>query len=76
VNTYCRRFAETSFGGRKQSGFGREFGVARIKEYLATKRVAIDCRETFHLDELFAAVPDGEVELASGGSQATRPTAG
>jgi acyl-CoA reductase-like NAD-dependent aldehyde dehydrogenase len=64
INTYYRRFAETSFGGWKQSGVGRELGMEGLKEYFSTKRVAFDAREKFHTEQLFPAVPAGEVTSA------------
>lgn len=42
VNTYRASAAQTPFGGRKESGFGRERGAAGIYEFLATKNVMID----------------------------------
>lgn len=42
VNTYRASAAQTPFGGRKESGFGRERGEAGLYEFLATKNVMID----------------------------------
>jgi (Z)-2-((N-methylformamido)methylene)-5-hydroxybutyrolactone dehydrogenase len=42
VNTYRASAAQTPFGGRKESGFGRECGEAGLYESLATKNVMID----------------------------------
>jgi aldehyde dehydrogenase (NAD+) len=42
VNTYRASSAQTPFGGRKESGFGRERGEAGLYEFLATKNVMID----------------------------------
>jgi acyl-CoA reductase-like NAD-dependent aldehyde dehydrogenase len=49
VNTHYVRQAETPFGGWKESGIGRELGLAGVKEYLAWKRVAVDTSPDFHL---------------------------
>jgi acyl-CoA reductase-like NAD-dependent aldehyde dehydrogenase len=53
VNTHYVRQAETPFGGWKESGIGRELGMAGVKEYLAWKRVAIDTAPDFHLKTWF-----------------------
>ena len=53
VNTHYVRQAETPFGGWKESGIGRELGLAGVKEYLAWKRVAIDTSPDFHLKTWF-----------------------
>ena len=53
VNTHYVRQAETSFGGWKESGIGRELGLAGLREYLAWKRVAIDTAPDFHLKTWF-----------------------
>ena len=42
VNTYRASAVQTPFGGRKESGFGRERGEAGLHEFLATKNVMID----------------------------------
>lgn len=42
VNTYGGFYNESSFGGYKQSGFGRESGVEGLLEYVQTKHVCID----------------------------------
>lgn len=42
VNTYRKSSFTTPFGGRKQSGVGREKGVEAIDEYLQTKSVWIE----------------------------------
>jgi acyl-CoA reductase-like NAD-dependent aldehyde dehydrogenase len=49
VNTHYVRQSETPFGGWKESGLGRELGMAGMKEYLAFKRVAFDTLPEFHL---------------------------
>ena len=36
--------ADTPFGGYKQSGLGRENGVAGLEEYLETKVIALPVR--------------------------------
>ena len=53
VNTHYVRQAETPFGGWKESGVGRELGLAGVREYLAWKRVAIDTSPQFHLKTWF-----------------------
>jgi acyl-CoA reductase-like NAD-dependent aldehyde dehydrogenase len=53
VNTHYVRQAETPFGGWKESGIGRELGLAGVREYLAWKRVAIDTAPDFHLKTWF-----------------------
>lgn len=53
VNTHYVRQAETPFGGWKESGIGRELGLAGVHEYLAWKRVAIDTAPDFHLKTWF-----------------------
>jgi acyl-CoA reductase-like NAD-dependent aldehyde dehydrogenase len=53
VNTHYIRQSETPFGGWKQSGIGRELGMAGMREYLAYKRVAIDTAPDFHLKTWF-----------------------
>jgi betaine-aldehyde dehydrogenase len=42
VNTYGGFYNEASFGGCKQSGFGRELGPEGLYEYTRTKHVVID----------------------------------
>jgi acyl-CoA reductase-like NAD-dependent aldehyde dehydrogenase len=49
VNTHYIRQSETPFGGWKESGIGRELGMAGMKEYLAYKRIAFDTLPDFHL---------------------------
>jgi acyl-CoA reductase-like NAD-dependent aldehyde dehydrogenase len=49
VNTHYVRQAETPFGGWKQSGAGRELGLAGVREYVAHKRIAFDASPGFHL---------------------------
>jgi acyl-CoA reductase-like NAD-dependent aldehyde dehydrogenase len=49
VNTHYVRQAETPFGGWKQSGGGRELGLAGVREYVAHKRIAFDAAPGFHL---------------------------
>jgi aldehyde dehydrogenase (NAD+) len=53
VNAHYIRQAETPFGGWKESGLGRELGVAGLREYLAFKRVAFDTAPDFHLKTWF-----------------------
>jgi acyl-CoA reductase-like NAD-dependent aldehyde dehydrogenase len=53
VNTHYIRQSETPFGGWKQSGIGRELGMAGMSEYLAYKRVAFDTAPDFHLKTWF-----------------------
>ena len=54
VNGYYLRHAETTFGGRHESGIGRELGLHGIEEYVSWKRVCIDTRaEPFHLKTWF-----------------------
>ena len=53
VNTHYVRQAETPFGGWKESGVGRELGMAGMREYLAYKRVAFDSLDDFHLKTWF-----------------------
>jgi len=53
VNTHYVRQAETPFGGWKESGLGRELGMAGMREYLAYKRVAFDTQPDFHLKTWF-----------------------
>lgn len=42
INTYGGFYNESSFGGYKQSGFGRELGVEGLLEYTQSKHVCID----------------------------------
>ncbi|MCW2993520.1 MAG: Aldehyde dehydrogenase [Conexibacter sp.] len=49
VNTHYVRQSETPFGGWKESGLGRELGMAGMREYIAFKRIAFDTSEQFHL---------------------------
>ncbi len=49
VNTHYVRQSETPFGGWKESGVGRELGLAGIEEYLAHKRICFDASDDFHL---------------------------
>ncbi len=42
VNTYRAPAAQPPFGGRKESGFGREKGEDGLYEFLTTKNVMID----------------------------------
>jgi aldehyde dehydrogenase (NAD+) len=49
VNTHYVRQSETPFGGWKESGIGRELGIAGMREYIAFKRVAFDTLPDFHL---------------------------
>jgi acyl-CoA reductase-like NAD-dependent aldehyde dehydrogenase len=53
VNTHYIRQSETPFGGWKESGLGRELGMAGMQEYLAYKRVAFDSSADFHLKTWF-----------------------
>jgi acyl-CoA reductase-like NAD-dependent aldehyde dehydrogenase len=53
VNTHYIRQSETPFGGWKESGLGRELGMAGMQEYLAYKRVAVDTAPDFHLKTWF-----------------------
>jgi acyl-CoA reductase-like NAD-dependent aldehyde dehydrogenase len=49
VNTHYIRQPESAFGGWKESGLGRELGMAGLREYIAYQRVAIDSSVDFHL---------------------------
>jgi betaine-aldehyde dehydrogenase len=42
INTYGGFYNEASFGGYKQSGFGRELGVEGLLEYTQSKHVCAD----------------------------------
>lgn len=42
INTYGGFYNEASFGGFKQSGFGRELGVEGMMEYMQSKHICID----------------------------------
>ena len=53
VNAHYIRQAETPFGGWKESGLGRELGLAGLGEYIAFKRVAFDTAPDFHLKTWF-----------------------
>ena len=44
VNEYYAGGEETPFGGTKQSGFGREKGLATLQGYTQVKNVAIRLR--------------------------------
>jgi acyl-CoA reductase-like NAD-dependent aldehyde dehydrogenase len=55
VNTHYVRQAETPFGGWRESGLGRELGLAGVKEYVAWKRVAFDTARRFHLRDWLEA---------------------
>jgi len=42
INTYGGFYSQASFGGYKQSGFGRELGVEGLKEYTQSKHICVD----------------------------------
>lgn len=42
INTYGGFYNESSFGGYKRSGFGRELGEEGVREYMQSKHVCID----------------------------------
>jgi acyl-CoA reductase-like NAD-dependent aldehyde dehydrogenase len=48
INTYYIRNAETPFGGWKESGVGRELGLAGLDEYVAYQRIAFDVQPNYH----------------------------
>jgi acyl-CoA reductase-like NAD-dependent aldehyde dehydrogenase len=54
INTHYVRQPETPFGGWKQSGAGRELGLAGLREYVAYKRIAFDSSPAFHLKTWWA----------------------
>jgi acyl-CoA reductase-like NAD-dependent aldehyde dehydrogenase len=45
VNTFSMLDSAAPFGGRKQSGFGRELGIQAMDMYTETKNVWIDLNE-------------------------------
>lgn len=49
VNTHYIRLAESPFGGVKDSGIGRELGMAGVEAYLEVKRVCFDTSPEFHI---------------------------
>jgi acyl-CoA reductase-like NAD-dependent aldehyde dehydrogenase len=49
INTHYVRQSETPFGGWKESGIGRELGMAGLREYLSFQRIAFDTSPEFHL---------------------------
>ncbi len=53
INTHYIRQSETPFGGWKESGIGRELGLAGMREYLANKRICFDTSTDFHLRTWF-----------------------
>jgi len=57
INTHYIRQSETPFGGWKESGIGRELGLAGLREYLSNKRIAIDTSDDFHLRTWFENPP-------------------
>lgn len=57
VNTHYVRQSETPFGGWKESGLGRELGLAGLREYLSFKRIAFDTLPDFHLKTWWDAQP-------------------
>jgi acyl-CoA reductase-like NAD-dependent aldehyde dehydrogenase len=57
LNTHYVRQAETSFGGWKRSGLGRELGVEGVQEYLRWQRIALDRRPTFHVADALDVAP-------------------
>jgi acyl-CoA reductase-like NAD-dependent aldehyde dehydrogenase len=57
INTHYIRQSETPFGGWKESGIGRELGLAGMREYLSNKRIAIDTADDFHLRTWFENPP-------------------
>ena len=82
INTHYVRQVETPFGGWKESGIGRELGLAGVREYLAERRVCIDTAPTFHLADWFEgadreiqATPDQARRLDVRWRRMTRPAA-
>ncbi len=51
INTHYVRQSETPFGGWKESGVGRELGMAGLLEYVSFKRIAFDSSPRFHLKQ-------------------------
>ena len=47
INTYGGFYNEASFGGYKQSGFGRELGLEGLLEYTQSKHVCFDQTPSF-----------------------------
>ncbi len=45
VNHMQPTYVEAPWGGVKQSGFGRELGLAGVEEYLETKQVHVNLSE-------------------------------
>lgn len=41
VNTYNQFIPQVSFGGRKESGFGRSLGYGGLKQFLVTKTISV-----------------------------------
>ncbi len=46
INTYRALSYASPFGGYKQSGYGREMGLAALKEFTQVKSVWVDLAET------------------------------
>ncbi len=42
INAAHRPVPTTTFGGRKQSGYGSESGIAGLREFLGTKAVHLN----------------------------------
>jgi acyl-CoA reductase-like NAD-dependent aldehyde dehydrogenase len=57
INTHYVRQSETPFGGWKESGIGRELGMAGLREYVAFKRMAFDSSPEFHLRSWWESQP-------------------